>query len=57
MESPSKLTLEQKFHLRILQESIEKLPPEQARDLLLEAFRQVMVKDNWARKMFKESYL
>lgn len=57
MESPSKLTLEQKFHLRILKERIEKLPPEQARDLLLEAFRQMMVKDNWVRKMFKECYL
>ena len=57
MESPSKLTLEQQFHLHILQKSIEKLPPEQARDFLLEAFRQMMVKDNWVRQMFKECYL
>ncbi|MBE9042194.1 NblA/ycf18 family protein [Oscillatoriales cyanobacterium LEGE 11467] len=57
MESSGQLTLEQQFQLRILQQSIEKLSAEQARDFLLEAFRQMMVKDNFAKQMFKDCYL
>ncbi|MDY6936098.1 MAG: NblA/ycf18 family protein [Cyanobacteriota bacterium] len=57
MESPGKLTLEQEFQLRVLEQSIENLSPEEAQKYLLEAFRQMMIKDNWARQMFKDRYL
>ena len=52
-----KLSLEQQFHLQILINNIENLNLEQARDALAEAFRQLMIKENLCKQMFKECYL
>ena len=52
-----KLSLEQQFHLQILINNIENLNLEQAREALAEAFRQLMIKENLCKQMFKECYL
>ncbi len=49
-----KLTLEQKFQLEVLRKDIERMSLEQAQEYLIEAFRQMMVKDNLFRDLFKK---
>jgi len=51
------LSLEQQFKLQILERDIENLNLEQAKEYLLEAFRQIMVKENICKEMIKECYL
>ncbi|MGD2182476.1 NblA/ycf18 family protein [Lusitaniella coriacea] len=57
MNKNEKLSLEQQFELQVLRQKIENLSPEQTQEYLLEAFRQIMLKDNWMKEMFKECYL
>ena len=57
MQTPGQLTLEQEFRLKVLKEEIETLNLPQTRELLLEAMRQLMMKDNWVRQTFKECFL
>ena len=51
------LTLEQQFQLAVLSKDIENMSLDQAKKYLLEAFRQMMVKDNLCRNLFKQCYL
>lgn len=53
----SQLSLEQQFQLNILDREIEHLSLEQAREYLREAFRQIMLKENICKEMFKNCYL
>ena len=48
------LTLEQKFKMRIFEESVQAMNPEEARSLLLEASKLLMVKDNIIRGLMKK---
>lgn len=57
MKSPGTLSLEQEFQLTVLKEQVENLAPTQAQEYLLEAIRQLMMKDNWIKHTFKECYL
>ena len=57
MNSPGTLTLEQEFQLNVLRQQVETLSPEQAREYLFEAMRQLMLKDNWVRHTFRECNL
>lgn len=57
MENPSELTLEQEFRLKLLSEEVENLDLQQTREYLLEAIRQLMLKDNWVRYTFRECCL
>ncbi len=52
-----KLSIEQQFKLAVLKKEIESMPLEQTKEYLLEAFRQMMVKDNLCRDLFKKCYL
>jgi hypothetical protein len=52
-----KLSLEQEFQLQILDREIDNLTLEQAKEYLRDAFRQIMLKENLCKKMFKECYL
>ena len=52
-----KLSLEQQFQLQVLDREIQNLSLEQAREYLREAFRQIMVKENMCKEMFKECHL
>jgi hypothetical protein len=47
------LTLEQKFQLKVLEESIGFLTLEEAQNHLLEVFRQMMVKDNLIKHLIR----
>jgi hypothetical protein len=47
------LTLEQQFALRKYQSQVKELSQDQAQEFLLEAFRQLMVKDNAIRSLVK----
>ncbi len=51
------LTLEQQFQLEVLKKDIESISLEQAKEYLFEAFRQMMVKDNLCKDLFKKCYL
>ena len=57
MDSPSQLTLEQEFQLKLMKSTINKLDREQMQEYLVESMRQLMLKDNWIRHFFKECYL
>ena len=51
------LTLEQQFQLELLKKDIESISLDQAKEYLFEAFRQMMVKDNLCKDLFKKCYL
>lgn len=51
------LSLEQQFQLQILEREIENISLQEAKEYLLEAFRQIMVKENICREMFKGCFL
>lgn len=51
------LSLEQQFQLQVLEREIEHLTLDQAKEYLREAFRQIMVKENVCKEMFKECHL
>lgn len=48
------LSLEQKFRMRIYEESVQTMNPEEARSLLLEASKLLMVKDNIIKGLMKQ---
>ena len=56
-DNKHKLSLEQQFQLNILDREIEHLTLEQAREYLREALRQIMLKENLCKEMFKNCYL
>ena len=55
--SKGQLTIEQQFKLQVLKQEIESLTLEQSKEYLVEAFRQIMIKENLCKEMFKECYL
>lgn len=48
------LSLEQEFKMRIFQESVETMNPEEARSLLIEASKLLMVKDNIIKDLIRQ---
>ena len=48
------LSLEQKFKMRIFQESVEAMNIDEARSLLVEASQLLMVKDNIIKNLIKQ---
>lgn len=57
MTNPGELTLSQEFQLRVLSEQLETLGIQQIREYSIEATRQIMVKDNWAKHAFETYFL
>jgi hypothetical protein len=53
MHNPTELSIEQQFKLQVLKDQISKLSHEQAQTHLLEVMRQMMVKDNVIKQLFK----
>ncbi|AFZ37730.1 Phycobilisome degradation protein nblA [Stanieria cyanosphaera PCC 7437] len=51
------LSLEQQFKLEVLKKEIDGLNKEQAREYLLQIFRQMMLHENLCREMLKQCYL
>ena len=55
MDLPMELSLEQKFNLKMYEEQIKSLSPEQSQEFLLEVLRQLMVKDNMLKHLMKQA--
>jgi hypothetical protein len=54
MKDSQQLSLEQQFNLRIFADHVRTLSPEQAQDLSLELYRQMMLKDNLYEELLKD---
>ena len=54
MNHSEKLSLEQEFSLRRFADQVRTLTPEQAQDLSLELYRQMMIKDNLYEDILKD---
>jgi hypothetical protein len=54
MKNSEQLSLEQEFNLRRFADLIRTLSPEQAQDLSLELYRQMMLKDNLYGELLKD---
>ena len=50
------LTIEQEFKMQVFKESIQVMNPEEARNLLLEASKLLMIKDNIIRGLMKREF-
>ena len=55
MKGQEQLSLEQQFRLQILSEQVQNLSQEEAKEYLLEMFRQMMVKDNLFKHLIKHA--
>jgi hypothetical protein len=55
--SPFDLTLEQQFQMKVLEESAQDLSLEQARAILVQTSRLLMLKDNVIRDLLKSCKL
>jgi Phycobilisome degradation protein nblA len=53
----NKLSTAQLFQLELVRRQIEGLPLEDSHSYLFELFRQIMVKDNLVKDLFKSCYL
>ncbi|NET33166.1 MAG: phycobilisome degradation protein nblA [Cyanothece sp. SIO1E1] len=53
MDIPMELSLEQKFNLKLYEEQIKGLSPEESQKFLLEVLRQLMLKDNMVKHLLK----
>jgi hypothetical protein len=51
----NQLTIEQEFRLSVFTQEIQNLSQEQAQEFLVEMFRQMMVKENIIRTLFKDT--
>jgi hypothetical protein len=49
------LSLEQKFKMRMFEDAVETMNPEEARKLLLEASKLLMIKDNIIKRLMTRS--
>ena len=54
MNYSEQLSLEQEFDLRRFADQVRTLSPEQAQDLSLELYRQMMLKDNLYQEILKD---
>ena len=50
------LSLEQQFHLKKYEHQVTDLSQKQAQEFLVEAFRQLMIKDNAIRSLMKSAF-
>lgn len=53
MNSSPTLSLEQQFNLKLFASKVQNLTPEQAREILVELQRQMMIKDNLYQDLLK----
>ena len=54
MKYSEQLSLEQEFNLRIFADQVRTLSLEQAQDLSIELYRQMMLKDNMYEELLKD---
>jgi len=56
MKYSEQLSLEQEFNLRLFADQVRTLSPEQAQDLSIELYRQMMLKDNMYQELIKDDW-
>lgn len=56
MNYSERLSLEQEFKLRRFADQVETLSPEQTKDLSIELYRRMMLKDNLYEELLQESW-
>ena len=56
MSEQTKLTIEQKFHLRRVADQTKALSQQQAQELIVELQRQMMIKDNLFKQIIKHEW-
>ena len=54
MKNSEQLSLEQEFSLRRFADQVQTLSPEQARDLSVELYRRMMLKDNLYEELLQD---
>ena len=54
---PLGLTIEQQFQMRLYEEQVDQLPADQARLLLLQVMRQLMIQQNISRHLIKKGIM
>ena len=54
MDIPLELSLEQRFNLKVYEDQVKNLSPEESQRFLLEVLRQLMLKDNIVKHLLKE---
>jgi hypothetical protein len=47
--------MEQEFSMKVYEDQVKNLSPEQSQDFLLEIMRQLMIKDNVIRHLMKKA--
>ena len=57
MDIPIELSLEQKFKLKLYEDEVKGLSPEESQQFLLEVLRQLMVKDNMVKHLLRKNVL
>ena len=57
MDIPMELSLEQKFKLKLYENEVKGLSPEESQEFLLEVLRQLMVKDNMVKHLLRKNVL
>ena len=57
MDIPMELSLEQKFKLKLYEQEVQGLSPEESQQFLLEVLRQLMVKDNMVKHLLRKNVL
>ena len=57
MDIPMDLSLEQQFKLKLYEEEVKGLSPEESQQFLLEVLRQLMVKDNMVKHLLRKNVL
>ncbi len=53
MSSPMELSIEQQFSLRFFQTQVEKMNHEQARELLIKLYEQMLLRENMYKDLIK----
>ena len=56
MSQPTKLSLEQQFSIRSFRIQVQKMSREQAQDLLIELYKQMIVKENMYNALLKHQW-
>ena len=54
---PLGLTIEQQFQMRLYEEQVDQLPADQARLLLLQVMRQLIIQQNISRHLIKKGVM
>ena len=56
MSEPTKMSLEQKFHLRSFETQVQQMSREQAQDFLVKLYEQMIIRENMYKEFIKHQW-